>query len=180
MSDLAALDAYGALIEPATLKIQRLLPGPIERVWDYLTQTELRRRWLASGDMPARPGETFELVWRNDELTDPPGVRPEGFSHEHRMESRVLAMEPPRRLVITWGVQSEVEVGLEIHRAEVLLTIIHRRLPDRDALLNVSSGWHAHLDVLVADLTGGKAKPHWDNFVQLRADYDARLPAQDG
>lgn len=180
MSDLAALDAYGALIEPATLKIQRLLPGPIERVWDYLTQTELRRRWLASGDMPARPGETFELVWRNDELTDPPGVRPEGFSHEHRMESRVLAMEPPRRLVITWGVQSEVEFGLEIHRAEVLLTIIHRRLPDRDALLNVSSGWHAHLDVLVADLTGGKAEPHWDNFVQLRADYDARLPAQDG
>jgi len=180
MSDLAALDAYGALIEPATLKIQRLLPGPIERVWDYLTETELRRRWLASGDMPARPGETFELVWRNDELTDPPGVRPEGFSHEHRMESRVLAMEPPRRLVITWGVQSEVEFGLEIHRAEVLLTIIHRRLPDRDALLNVSSGWHAHLDVLVADLTGGKAKPHWDNFVQLRADYDARLPAQDG
>ncbi|MDZ4320407.1 MAG: SRPBCC family protein [Phenylobacterium sp.] len=180
MSDLAALDAYGALIEPATLKIQRLLPGPIERVWDYLTETELRRRWLASGDMPARPGETFELVWRNDELTDPPGVRPEGFSHEHRMESRVLAMEPPRRLVITWGVQSEVEFGLEIHRAEVLLSSIHRRLPDRDALLNVSSGWHAHLDVLVADLTGGKAKPHWDNFVQLRADYDARLPAQDG
>ena len=96
------------------------------------------------------------------------------------MLSQVVAIEPPRRLVITWGVQSEVEFGLEIHRAEVLLTIIHRRLPDRDALLNVSSGWHAHLDVLVADLTGGKAKPHWDNFVQLRADYDARLPAQDG
>lgn len=31
MSDLAALDAYGALIEPATLKIQRLLPG----VWRH-------------------------------------------------------------------------------------------------------------------------------------------------
>jgi hypothetical protein len=26
-------DAYGELIEPTTLKIQRLLPGPIERIW---------------------------------------------------------------------------------------------------------------------------------------------------
>ncbi|MDO8409808.1 MAG: SRPBCC family protein [Phenylobacterium sp.] len=177
MSDLATLDAYGALIEPATLKIQRLLPGPIERVWDYLTQTELRRRWLASGDMPAQTGETFELVWRNDELTDPPGARPEGFSDEHRMASQVVAMEPPRRLVITWGVQSEVEFGLEPRGVDVLLSVIHRRLPDRESLLNVSAGWHAHIDVLAADLTGGKAKPHWDNWVRLRSEYDARLPA---
>ncbi len=26
-------DAYGVLIEPATLKIERLLPGPSVRVW---------------------------------------------------------------------------------------------------------------------------------------------------
>ena len=36
-------DAYGTLIEPTTLKIQRLLPGPIERIWAYLTDSELRR-----------------------------------------------------------------------------------------------------------------------------------------
>ncbi|MEH6677224.1 SRPBCC family protein [Phenylobacterium sp.] len=176
MSDLATLGAYGELIEPATLKIQRLLPGPIERVWDYLTQTELRRRWLASGDMPAQTGEGFELVWRNDELTDPPGARPEGFSTEHRMESRVVALEPPRRLVITWGAQSEVEFGLDVQGAEVLLTVIHRRVPDRDTLLNVSAGWHAHIDVLAALLSGQTPKPHWDNWVRLRSDYDARLP----
>jgi hypothetical protein len=32
MTELATLDAYGVLAEPATLKFQRLLPGPIERV----------------------------------------------------------------------------------------------------------------------------------------------------
>ncbi len=32
MTERATPDAYGALTEPATLKIQRLLPGPIERV----------------------------------------------------------------------------------------------------------------------------------------------------
>ena len=44
-------DAYGTLIEPTTLKIQRLLPGPIERIWAYLTDSELRRKWLAAGKL---------------------------------------------------------------------------------------------------------------------------------
>ena len=39
--------AYGELIEPTTLKIQRLLPGPVERIWAYLTDSELRRKWMA-------------------------------------------------------------------------------------------------------------------------------------
>jgi uncharacterized protein YndB with AHSA1/START domain len=49
-------DAYGALIEPTTLKIQRLLPGPIERIWAYLTDSELRRKWLAAGAMEMDEG----------------------------------------------------------------------------------------------------------------------------
>ena len=32
----------------------------------------------------------------------------------------------------------------------MLLTVIHRRLPDRSTMLKVSAGWHMHLDVLVA------------------------------
>ena len=78
MTDIASLDAYGVLTERATLKIQRLLPGPIERVWAYLTQSDLRRKWLAAGDMEMTVGAPFELVWRNSELTNPPGQRPPG------------------------------------------------------------------------------------------------------
>jgi uncharacterized protein YndB with AHSA1/START domain len=56
MTELATLDAYGVLTEPAMLKIQRLLPGPIERVWAYLTDGELRRKWLAAGEMEMKVG----------------------------------------------------------------------------------------------------------------------------
>src|SRR5205085_9769358 len=80
-------DAYGTLIEPTTLKIQRMLPGPIERVWAYLTDSELRRKWLAAGSMEMQVGSSFELVWRNDELSNPPGKRPDGFAEENRMQS---------------------------------------------------------------------------------------------
>ena len=51
MTDFASPSAYGVLTEPATLRIERLLPGPIERVWAYLTESDLRRKWLAAGEM---------------------------------------------------------------------------------------------------------------------------------
>ena len=131
MTELATLDAYGVLTEPATLKIQRLLPGPIERVWAYLTESDLRRQWLAAGEMEMKVGAPFELVWRNDELTNPPGQRPAGFPDEHRMQSRITELDPPRKLAITWGGSGDVSFELEPKGNEVLLTVIHRRLPDR-------------------------------------------------
>ena len=61
MVRLTKLDPYGALIEPATVKIQRLLPSPIERRWDWITESDLPRQWLASGVMDLTEGVPFEL-----------------------------------------------------------------------------------------------------------------------
>ena len=177
MTELTNPDAYGVLIEPATLKIQRLLPGPIERVWAYLMDSKLRRKWLAAGEMEMRVGAPFELVWRNDELTNPPGQRPPGFGDEHRMQSRITELDPPRKLTIAWEGSGDVTFELEPQGTEVLLTVIHRRLPDRPTLLGVSAGWHMHLDVLVARATGTAPGPFWDGWRRLRQAYDRRLPA---
>jgi uncharacterized protein YndB with AHSA1/START domain len=177
MTELATLDRYGVLTEPATLTIQRLLPGPIERVWAYLTEGELRRKWLAAGEMEMRVDAPFELVWRNDELTDPPGRRPPGHSAEHRMECRITELDPPRRLSITWGRSGGVSFELDPQGSEVLLTLTHRRLPDRDTLLMVGAGWHMHLDVMAARLRGEEPEPFWDGWARLRDEYERRMPA---
>lgn len=34
-------------IDPQTVRFERLLPGPIERVWEYLTKPDLQKSWLA-------------------------------------------------------------------------------------------------------------------------------------
>ena len=177
MNKRATLDAYGMLIEPATLKIQRLLPGPIERVWAYLTESDLRRQWLAAGQMEIKVGAPVELVWRNDQLTNSPGQRPPGFSDEHRMQSRITELDPSRKLAIAWDGSGDVSFELEPKGNEVLLTVIHRRLPSRATLLGVGAGWHMHLDVLVARATGKEPKPFWDGLSRLRKEYDRRLPA---
>jgi len=177
MTKSATPDTYGALIEPATLKIQRLLPGPIERVWAYLTESDLRRQWLAAGEMEMKVGAPFEFVGRNDELTDPPGQRPPGFSEEHRMQSRITELDPPRKLAITWQGSGDVSFELEPKGNKVLLTIIHRRLPDRATLLKVGPGWHMHLNILVARATGEQPEAFWDGWSRLQKEYDRRMPA---
>lgn len=176
MIDLAGLDAYGVLTEAATLKLERLLPGPIERVWAYLVDSGLRRQWLASGEMAMDVGAPVELVWRNDELTDPPGSRPEGFSGEHRMISRITELDPPRRLAISWNGTGDVSFDLEPRGDEVLLTLVHRRIPERPMRLMIGAGWHMHLDVLSARISGREPEPFWDGWTRLRDEYDRRLP----
>ena len=41
-------------------------------------------------------GAPFELTWRNNELTNPPGERPADKSEEHSMQSRITELDPPR------------------------------------------------------------------------------------
>jgi len=167
--------SFGALLAPDTLRIERRLPGPIERVWAYLTDPDLRRQWLAAGAMDARTGGAFELVWRNDQLSDPPSQRPEGFSEEQRMQGTVLACDPPRTLVITWEGTGEVTFGLAPVGGDVLLTVTHARLPARRTLLMVGAGWHTHLDLLVACVSGGAREPFWPRWAELRDTYERLL-----
>jgi uncharacterized protein YndB with AHSA1/START domain len=174
----ATLDTdYGVFSDTDTVRLQRVLPGPIERVWSYLTDSDLRRRWLAAGDMTPQAGSAFELVWRNDELTDPPGNKPDGFGEEHRMQSRITEYDPPHRLAFSWDGDSDVTIELEPRGDNVQLTLVHRHLGNRNRVLMHSAGWHAHLDLLADRVSGRKSAPFWNTWLRLKAAYDARLPA---
>ena len=57
-------------------------------------------------------------------------------------------------------------------------TVVHRRLPDRDTLVMVASGWHQHLEFLQAVASGTPLPDSfWSGWIQLEAEYDRRLPA---
>jgi uncharacterized protein YndB with AHSA1/START domain len=167
----------GALADGNSLRIQRRLPGPIERVWSYLTDSDLRRQWLASGTMPPQPGATFELVWRNDELSSSAAERPEGFSAESRATCEMVEVEPPRRMRYLWPGVGEVTIELEALGNEVVLTLTHRQLIGTRLILNVCAGWDAHLVLLVAHLEGTRPPSLWATWKRLRKDYEERLCA---
>lgn len=166
---------YGVQTEPMTVRIERLLPGPVERVWAYLTESDLRRQWLAAGPMELTVGGEVELIWRNDELTKHAEPRPPGMEVEHRMKSRIIAVDPPTLLAFEWN-GGDVTFELESTGGGTLLTVTHRRLSGRDGLLSVSAGWHAHLDVLVDRVAGREPGPFWSKWSRLRTEYAERLP----
>ncbi len=175
---------YGKLIAPNTIRFERILPGPIERVWTYLTDPEKRGKWLASGPMELRVGGAAHLTWlhRDYAAGQPIPEQYKSLEKGHSMDATVTRCEPPRLLGFTWGRRldalSEVVIELREQGADVLLVLTHERLPDRRDLLGVSGGWHTHLDVLVDILNGRPSSGFWVKLVSLNGEYPDRLPGQ--
>ncbi|MBY8916622.1 SRPBCC family protein [Nitratireductor sp. L1-7-SE] len=171
---------YGVATAPNEVRFERSLPGPVERVWAYLTEADKRRQWLAGGEMEPRAGGSAKLLFRHSEFTDedPPEVYREMNEKGFLSEGRIIAWDPPRHLAMTWpgdGADSQVEFELFPEGDRVLLVVTHKRLADRDEMINVSGGWHAHLAVLEAVLSGEKAPPFWSQIKALEAAYTARF-----
>lgn len=51
--------------------------------------------------------------------------------------------------------------------------ITHTEPPNRDELVDISGGWHAHIDTLEALLRGTKPKSFWVNIAELEKYYGA-------
>ncbi|MBF6145795.1 SRPBCC family protein [Nocardia nova] len=168
---------YGEVVEPGTVRIERLLPGPIERVWAYLTDIDKRATWLAGGLLEQVTGGRVEHIFRIHELTgegDPAAVA-------DRRHGEVLEWDPPHLLRHTWSsggglADSEVTFALEQVADKVCLTVTHRRLPTRGEVLDIAAGWHTHLDILHARLAASAPDPFWPKFDSLRAEYESLLP----
>ena len=168
---------FGVLASPSTLRLQRTLPGPIERVWSYLIDSDLRQQWLAAGALNAQPGASFELVWHNDTLSTSASERPAGFTEVSRATCQVTDVEPMRKLSFNWPGVGDVTFELEPIGNEVVLTVTHRQLPDRTMTVMVGAGWHMHCDILAARITGVKPESFWSGWVRLRDEYDRRVAA---
>jgi uncharacterized protein YndB with AHSA1/START domain len=173
-------EGFGVYPTPNSLHLERILPGPVERVWAYLTEPEKRAKWFASGAMPATVGTSFELLFNNQTLGKE-GETPERFKkYENKtMNSMLTRFEPPHALGFTFGIgpdSSEVLFELSPHAKGVLLTIKHWKLTTNEGKLNVSAGWHTHLGVLTDLLNERTPSPFWQRFESLEREYQKRIP----
>ena len=55
---------YETIDGKPAVRFERLLPGPIERVWEFVTESEPRSRWLAAGPRPRPRGGRGECASR--------------------------------------------------------------------------------------------------------------------
>ncbi|WP_206026253.1 SRPBCC domain-containing protein [Roseimicrobium sp. ORNL1] len=166
-------------------RVVRLLPGPVERVWAYLMESDKRKTWFTDGTIEPRLGGDVHLHFRHANIS-PNETPPEKYRTVHDpgvpMAGKVVAYEPPHRLGITWegekpGENSEVIFDLEPKGEDVQLTLTHRKLCSDAERADVSSGWHLHTAVLFARLSGDTPSPLWAAHDRLEAFYKKRMNA---
>jgi uncharacterized protein YndB with AHSA1/START domain len=157
------MNALGTLVGRDAVRFERLLPGPIERVWSYLTDSERLPLWFSAGSVaPAVGGEVrFDMG----------------------MDGRVTVYDPPHVLEYTWnepersrGVILDALVRWELttEGQQVRLVLLHSRVQDT-ALPQFGAGWHALLDGLDAHLRGREAQSWGASFAELEPTYEARF-----
>lgn len=175
------MSEYGVITEKGTIQFERMLPGPIERVWDYLTDPEKRATWLAGGPMELRVGGHVELRFRHSDLAAEREEVPEKYrmyGDETSFTGTVTQCEPPHLLSYTWaeswGDASEVTFQLIPENDHVRLVLTHRRLPETE-MLSVAAGWHAHLNILVDRAEGRPSRGFWGEHERFESEYEQRL-----
>lgn len=177
------MNDYGIATEPGTVRLERVLPGPIERVWAFLTDSQQRARWLAAGQMDLRVGGKMELKFNHDEISPEPTPERYRMSPEDcSFTGRITRCDPPRLLSYTWGEKSgkdsEVTFELTPRGADVLMVLTHRRLGDRATMISVAAGWHAHVGILIDHLNGREPPGFWSTHARLETEYDGRFAEQ--
>lgn len=175
-------NALGVAAEPDVLRLERLLPGPIERVWAYLVESDKRAQWLAAGVTEPRVGGAVELRFHHADLTPHEETIPEQYKAleaGHTVRGEVTVYDPPRKFAYSWGFPadkpSEVTFELTEEGANVRFVLTHRRLSNRAEMLGVASGWHTHVGILVDRLNGREPKPFWETHTALKAEYEKHL-----
>jgi len=108
----------------------RTLPGPIERVWEYLIDPVKRARWFCGGPLEQRVGG--KVVFHMVHKTLAPGEKPPAKYAQVQdpgvsFDGRMLKCEAPRLLAYTFGSDdSEVTIELTPQGKDVLLVLTHR------------------------------------------------------
>jgi uncharacterized protein YndB with AHSA1/START domain len=152
------------------VRMERLLPGPIERVWEHLTNTKLLNAWFGEkSNIEPRQGGAVRLM-------------------DGHIRGTVTQWHPPTRLSYTWNVfgpgdppdapsaypESYLMVTLEQRGDSVLLVLNHLPVLERFEKQN-AMGWHTFLDILADTLTGRKVRARQEYAVRNAARYGVDL-----
>lgn len=158
-------------IAPDTIRLERMLDAPVETVWSYLTEAELRRLWFMGGTDATGVGE-FDLLVDHDNLSDEDVPYPESYaaSKGATWTESVTRFEPPHLLETSFqsGKNGTVTYELFPDGAKTRLVLTHRGIVSPVGAQDFGSGWNSHLTVLEERLAGRSVRNFWELHARSR------------
>jgi uncharacterized protein YndB with AHSA1/START domain len=138
----------------AQLEREIMIDATPETIFPLLTTTEGMLRWEGTeAELDARPGGIYRVLVAGSFL----GV------------GEFVEVVPNEKVVFTFGWDqpdnpitpgsTEVEITLHPEGAKTLLRLVHRGLPDEDAVAQHIHGWDHYLGRLAVVGAGGDAGP---------------------
>lgn len=135
------------------LELQRRIRARPETVFAYLTDPARFVRWMGvDAEVDARPGGIYRVSV------------PQG----HVARGQFVEVDPPARVVFTWGWEghdgvppgsTRVEITLEPDGGGTLVRLVHTGLPGPEDVGLHRQGWDRYLDRLVVTAQGGDPGP---------------------
>lgn len=135
------------------LEIERRIRARPETIFAYFTDPERYLQWMGvDAQLDARPGGVYRVRV------------PQGFTALGEFQE----LDPPHRVVFTWGWEghdtvpagsTRVEVTLTRDGDETIVRLVHSGLPGAEELAQHRQGWDRYLDRLVVVGAGGHAGP---------------------
>ena len=169
-SSLGRDDEGASFVRLPGVRFERVLPGPITRVWDHLTKPELLPAWFGEhSSIEPRAGGTVRML-------------------DGHIRGTVTQWAPPHRLSYTWNVfapgdgpdaasaypESYLTLTLEPHDGQVMLRLAHMPVLERFEKQN-AMGWHTFIDILSDSLAQRPARPRREYMMRNAARYGVDL-----
>ena len=137
------------------IEVETRVAASPEVVFAYFVEPELYRRWKGtSAELDARPGGLYRVLMPSGD----------------RVRGEYVAVEPPTRIVFTWGFEdstelppgsSTVEVTLHADGDGTIVRLRHTTLPSDVSREQHAIGWRHYLERLSIVATGGDPGADW-------------------
>jgi len=154
------MNRMGEVVKVNAVRFFRILPGPVERVWSFLTESDKLTVWYGEdGTIEPRMGGLVRIM-------------------NGHIRGVVTQWEPPKKLIYTWNVfdpgedvsrypESFLKLELEAKGSEVALELFHLPIMDR-VTPQTKMGWHTYLDLMEASL-GGETVTSRESYMKANA-----------
>ena len=160
------------------IRLERLLDAPVDKVWRYLTEAELREQWFMGGTDAVGVGE-FELLVDHDKLSADKVPYPDSYEcfKGAVWTEKVLRFEPPRLLETTFqgGKNGVVTYELRSEGERTRLVLTHSDIQSPSGFQDFGGGWTSHLAVLQEKLAGRSVRNFWELHARSREEVARAL-----